>query len=132
LLGLEVLGGFAGVGVEAEAPADLTLSGLAAQVGALLGASPRVQPGGPPQVKRVAVVSGRVPHEIATAARAGFDTLLTGEPLHDFFHDPAEYGINVIYAGHYATEKVGLDALARHLEAQFGLETLFIDVPTGL
>ena len=40
--------------------------------------------------------------------------------------------MNVIYAGHYATETLGVRALAKHLEGRFGLETLFIDHPTGL
>jgi putative NIF3 family GTP cyclohydrolase 1 type 2 len=110
----------------------LTLSRLVAQVETVLGIAPRVQACGPAAVQRVAIMSGRVPREIGGAARAGCDTLLTGEPLHDVFHDPAEYGINVIFAGHYATERVGLQALARHLEALFDLETTFIDVPTGL
>lgn len=44
----------------------------------------------------------------------------------------AERPINVIYGGHYLTETVGVKALARKLAAQFGLETVFIDLPTGL
>jgi putative NIF3 family GTP cyclohydrolase 1 type 2 len=44
----------------------------------------------------------------------------------------AERPINVIYGGHYNTETVGVKALARHLETQFGLQTVFIDLPTGL
>ena len=40
--------------------------------------------------------------------------------------------IKVIYAGHYATETVGVQVLARHLANKFGLATEFIDVPTGL
>jgi putative NIF3 family GTP cyclohydrolase 1 type 2 len=96
-----------------------------------LGVVPEVQACGPDEVQRVAIVSGRVPREIAGAALAGCDTLVTGEPLHDSYHDPAEYGINVIFAGHYGSEQVGLQALARHLEAEFDLETVFIDLPTG-
>jgi putative NIF3 family GTP cyclohydrolase 1 type 2 len=37
----------------------------------------------------------------------------------------------VIYGGHYATETAGLKALAEHLEVRFGLETVFVDLPTG-
>jgi dinuclear metal center YbgI/SA1388 family protein len=131
LLGLTVTGGFAGVGVEAMAPPGLTLGTLVAQTESLLGVSPRVQAHGPENVQRVAIMSGRATNEIAGAARAGYDTLLTGEPLHEVFHDPVEYGINVIFAGHYATERVGVQAVARHVEELFGLETVFIDIPTG-
>jgi len=57
---------------------------------------------------------------------------VTGEPSHSHFHYAAEYGLNVIFGGHYATETLGLKALARHLSEKFGLETVFLDVPTGL
>ncbi|MEN2982249.1 MAG: Nif3-like dinuclear metal center hexameric protein, partial [Thermus sp.] len=43
-----------------------------------------------------------------------------------------ERGLNVIYAGHYDTEVFGVKALARHLEARFGLPWVFLDHPTGL
>jgi dinuclear metal center YbgI/SA1388 family protein len=132
LLGLSVLGDFGTAGVEAHAPAGLTLTALAERAEALLGASPNVLAGGPGVVQRVGIVTGRAPREIARAAEAGYDTLVTGEPLHDIYHHAIEYGINVIFAGHYATETVGLRALADHLHAQFELETMFIDLPTGL
>lgn len=131
-LGLKVMGSFSDVGVEAQAPSGLTLSTLVEQIEAELRVRPLVHGCGPEMVRRVAIMSGRVPREIARAAESGCDTFITGEPLHDVYHDPAEYGINVIFAGHYATEKVGLQALARHLETTFGLETTFIDLPTGL
>jgi dinuclear metal center YbgI/SA1388 family protein len=132
LLGLTVTGSFADVGVEARAPDGLTLGTLSALVETALGSTHLVRATGPEAVGRVAIISGQVTDEIADAARAGFDTLITGEPLHKVYHYPAEYGINVIFAGHYATETVGLLALALHLETEFGLETKFIDVPTGL
>ena len=65
-------------------------------------------------------------------ADAGFDTFITGETSHIFFHCAAEYGLNVIYSGHYATETLGVRALARHLAKKFGLETTFLDIPTGM
>jgi len=130
-LGLTVVGDYGAVGVEARPPAGLTRAMLADHTAALLGASPTVLSGGPEAVERIAIVPGRAPREIARAAETGYDTLITGEQLHDVHHHAAEYGINVIFAGHYATETVGLRALADHLRAQFGLETMFIDLPTG-
>jgi putative NIF3 family GTP cyclohydrolase 1 type 2 len=69
---------------------------------------------------------------VKEAAQAGIDTFITGEGPHYTALDAEEYGMNVIHAGHYATETLGVKALATHLEAQFGLETQFIDHPTGL
>jgi putative NIF3 family GTP cyclohydrolase 1 type 2 len=43
-----------------------------------------------------------------------------------------EWGVNVIYAGHYATEQVGVQALAAHLAERFGLPWEFHRHPTGL
>ncbi len=44
-------------------------------------------------------------------------------------HAAAELGMNVLYGGHYATETLGVQALARHLHEQFGLDWVFVDVP---
>jgi putative NIF3 family GTP cyclohydrolase 1 type 2 len=38
----------------------------------------------------------------------------------------------VIYAGHYATETLGVSAVAEHLTATFGIPSTFIAAPTGL
>jgi putative NIF3 family GTP cyclohydrolase 1 type 2 len=39
--------------------------------------------------------------------------------------------INVIFAGHYATETLGIKTLMKHLKNQFSVTTEFIDMPTG-
>ena len=43
-----------------------------------------------------------------------------------------ELGINLIYAGHYATEQVGVQALAEHLGLTFQVPWEFHWHPTGL
>ena len=43
-----------------------------------------------------------------------------------------EYGVNALYAGHYATETWGVKALGAHIEDRFGIPWDFIDAPTGL
>jgi dinuclear metal center YbgI/SA1388 family protein len=105
---------------------------LVARLGASLGVAPLVLPGGPEQVRTIGIISGGAARDIADAAAAGCDTYITGETSHSSYHDAAEYGVNVIYAGHYATETVGLKALAAHLEGRFALPSTFIDRPTGL
>jgi len=69
---------------------------------------------------------------IAQAAAAGLDTFVTGEGAHHTFFDAEELRLNVFYAGHYATETVGVKALAEHLQARFHLPWSFLDHPTGL
>ena len=51
---------------------------------------------------------------------------------HGFYHFAKEMGINVIAPGHYATEKLGIQALAQKVKDQFDVEVGFIDVPTNL
>ena len=41
-------------------------------------------------------------------------------------------GINVIFAGHHATETVGVKNLAEHIRKKCNVDTFFCDIPTGL
>jgi dinuclear metal center YbgI/SA1388 family protein len=97
-----------------------------------LGSAPRLLPFGPERVQRVGIVTGAGGSLIPQAAAAGLDTYVTGEGQHWTFFDAEELGINVFYAGHYATETVGVKALAEHLSKKFDLPWSFLDHPTGL
>jgi dinuclear metal center YbgI/SA1388 family protein len=66
------------------------------------------------------------------AITAGVDTLIVGEGPHWTAIDAEEAGLTIIYAGHYATETLGVRALAAHVADVFGLPWLFLDAPTGL
>ena len=91
----------------------------------------KVWPFGSTTVRRVGIVSGGAASFVDDAAEAGVDVYLTGEMSHSYYHQAQELGLNVVFAGHYATETAGLKALANHLEDKFGLETVFLDLPTG-
>ncbi|HQB61283.1 MAG TPA: Nif3-like dinuclear metal center hexameric protein, partial [Spirochaetota bacterium] len=43
-----------------------------------------------------------------------------------------ENKINVLFAGHYFSETFGVKALMKKIEEEFGLQTAFLDIPTGL
>ena len=60
------------------------------------------------------------------------ETFITGEGAHHTYFDAEELRLNVLYAGHYATETLGVRALGEHLSAKFGLPGTFLDHPTGL
>jgi dinuclear metal center YbgI/SA1388 family protein len=66
------------------------------------------------------------------ARERGIDTLIVGEGPHHSAVQAMETGIAVIYGGHYATETLGVRALARHVSDRFGLSHSFVDMPTGL
>lgn len=89
-------------------------------------------PAGPSRISRVGIVTGGAGSEVAAAAAAGVDTFLTGEGPHWSYSLAEELQINLIYAGHYATETFGVKAVAEHLSRQFGVGWAFVDHPTGL
>jgi dinuclear metal center YbgI/SA1388 family protein len=137
-LGLLVEGWFGSyrgvpIGVYGSAPATLSdRTHLVAALDAELGTTARLIPGGPDQVRRIGIVTGAAGSMIAAARDAGVDTFISGEGAHHTYFDAMEGGVNVIYAGHYATEQVGVQALAGRLQVQFGLPWEFHRHPTGL
>jgi len=136
LLGIRDVGPFgdyhgATIGVGGSLNSPLPLADFVGLVTDRVGAPLRVYDFGLDRVERVALVSGGAITMVDQVAEAGFDTFVTGEITHNFYHDIREYGLNVVCAGHYATETVGLKALAHRLAEKFGLETSFIDLPTG-
>jgi dinuclear metal center YbgI/SA1388 family protein len=105
---------------------------LVSQIDSLLGTEARLLPGGPAATSRVGIITGGAGGFIAQARDAGLDTFITGEGAHHTYFDAMEWGLNVIYAGHYATEQVGVQALAQHLGLRFQLPWEFHRHPTGL
>ncbi|WP_135663578.1 Nif3-like dinuclear metal center hexameric protein [Halorhabdus rudnickae] len=86
---------------------------------------------GPEEISDVAIVTGSGTDWIEEAAEKGVDALVTGEGKQAVYHRAKELGVTVVLAGHYATETFGVRALAG-LAEDWGLETTFIDHPTGL
>jgi dinuclear metal center YbgI/SA1388 family protein len=110
-----------------------TPAGLADLVSTAVGGGPvRVLDGGPDRVASVGVVSGGGGAFVREAAEAGLDAFVTGEGSHHTFFDAAEFGIHVLFAGHYATETFGVRALGDHITERFGMDSHFVDLPTGL
>ena len=101
------------------------------EVGAKLNTKPGVLDFGKEKIRKVGVVSGAASSVISEAAEK-VDVFVTGEVSHTIYHTAKDAKVNVIFAGHYATETLGIKALADVLEEEFGAETIFIDVPTGL
>lgn len=109
-----------------------TRAALAERVAEVVGGPVNVCAGGPERVARLGIVTGGAGSEVARAAASGIDTFLTGEGPHWSHPLAEELGINVIYAGHYATETFGVRALAEDLAGRFGIPWSFVDRPTGL
>jgi len=134
-LGVSLRGEFGeeyGVRIGVWGEIDVSRQALEGRLATLMGSAPRLMAFGPERVQRVGIVTGAAGSMIAQAAGAGLDTFVTGEGPHHTFFDAEELKVNVFYAGHYATETVGVKALAEHLHARFHLPWTFLDHPTGL
>jgi len=83
-------------------------------------------------VRKLGIVSGGGLGMLQEAVDGKFDVFITGEPGHSHYWTAREAGIHVIFGGHYATETLGVKAVGRLLEKKWGMETVFIDLPTGL
>jgi dinuclear metal center YbgI/SA1388 family protein len=84
------------------------------------------------KVRNVGIVSGGGWSAIHDAEELGLDTFLTGEPSHSAYGLAEEMKVNLVFAGHYATETLGVKAVGRMLKKKLGLAVEFIDHPTGL
>lgn len=120
------------IGVKGSFETPRPLRELAEELEAKLGEQVLVHAGGPDPVTSLGIVSGGAAWDLVTAAEEGLDAFLTGEPRHEVFYHAFERGINGLFGGHYMTETVGVNLLARELEERFGLTTEFILMPTGL
>ncbi len=125
-------GDYEGIAIGIAGRLELSVDELAGKGGSLLGCRPVVIAKGPDMTSSVGVITGAGGSMIRDAVDAGIDTLITGEGAHHTFFDAEEWGVNLIYAGHYATETLGVKALARHLAGRYELEWVFFDHPTGL
>ncbi len=137
LLGLQALepfGEYKGVriGFKGTLPEGKRLEELVRQLVPGPEAALGVLPFGPEEIHTVAVVSGGAAHEALQAIEEGVDLYVTGDAAHTLYHECLEGQINVIFGGHYRTEVWGVRQLAERLAAEHGLETTFLDIPTGL
>jgi putative NIF3 family GTP cyclohydrolase 1 type 2 len=75
--------------------------------------------------------SGASTDTLREAAQLRIDTLIVGEGPHHTVVDATDEDLVVIYAGHYATETLGVQAVAAHVSERFGVPWDFIFAPTG-
>jgi len=93
------------------------------------GGEPLVFPFGPDPITTLGVVSGGAQGEIEQGIAEGLDAYLTGEAS-EFVQETAREGsITFVAAGHYRTETFGVRSLGERLSREFGVESVFLDVP---
>jgi dinuclear metal center YbgI/SA1388 family protein len=86
------------------------------------------------QTKRwgICTGAGASTETLKEAHEMEIDTMIVGEGPHWTAVYAEENELAIIYAGHYATETLGVRALAEHLGAKFGIPSSFVSAPTGL
>ena len=128
-LDVEVEGPFAEVGQGGRLRKPTGIGELVGRIRESVGSrEPLVFAHGPERIERIAICSGGAGVELIRAAHEGYDLLLTGEPEEPSLQTARELGIHFVAAGHDATERLGVQALARHLAERFALEWEFIEV----
>ena len=139
-LGLEPSGGFArykSIDVGVRGTCDESSASLVARVrdvvapyGGVVRTS--VEPGDR-RTRRWAICSGggASTESLREAREYGIDTLIVGEGAHHTMVEAMEHDLLVVYAGHYATETLGVQALGALLAERFGVRHHFLNVPTG-
>jgi dinuclear metal center YbgI/SA1388 family protein len=93
------------------------------------GHSAHVALGGKKEITSCGLISGGAHWSILEAADQSLDCYITGsfdEPIWDIAH---ERKINFFALGHYATERIGVRALAQELKNHFKIPTAFVDLP---
>jgi dinuclear metal center YbgI/SA1388 family protein len=140
-LGLEPSGGFAsfqGRSIGLSGRADIPTRMLVDRVTELskeFGGTLVATPFDPRQITRawgLCTGAGADSSTLGEAADRRLDTIIVGEGPHHTAVEARDRGIVVLYAGHYATETLGVRALGEAVAARFGVSSTFIDAPTGL
>jgi dinuclear metal center YbgI/SA1388 family protein len=127
-LGIAVDAAFGGIGAGGRLEPPCTLDDLGTRLARAVAREPLVFAGGSRPIARAAVVTGGGGKLLADAARAGYDAFVTGEPEEPSLQLAKELGIHFLAGGHYATERLGVQALAARLAERFGLEWSFLEV----
>lgn len=140
-LGLTPSAGFArfqtiDIGVRGEADMDTAeLASRAADFAESHGGSLRATPiAAGRRTRRWAICTGggASAETLREAAEHHIDTLIVGEGAHWTAVHAADNDLVILYAGHYATETLGVRALAQHVSETFSIPWIYLDHPTGL
>ncbi|MBE2260992.1 MAG: Nif3-like dinuclear metal center hexameric protein [Candidatus Accumulibacter sp.] len=105
-----------------------TLAAVSERVAAALQRVPLAVGDGQQAVSRVAWCSGGAQNLFEQAIALGVDAYLSGEISEQTVHLARESGVAYLAAGHHASERYGVQALAEHLAGRYGIDCQFVDV----
>lgn len=128
LLGFQIGGQFADIAMHGQLPRPMAGKELAATLEQALSRPPLHIAGNQRPIETVAWCTGGAQSYLEHAVALGVDAFITGEASEQTFHSAMENGIHFFAAGHHATERYGVQSLARHLADTFDLEYEFVDI----
>ena len=116
------------VGILGQLPAPEQFDKFVERVDKQLETSSLSFPFGSASAHRVLVISGSSSRYYQLALDHDADTFLGGDMREEIVRELEEVGLNFIHAGHYNTEKFGVQALGQKLEKDFAVTCKFIDI----
>jgi dinuclear metal center YbgI/SA1388 family protein len=110
----------------------ISLSAAASVLSKALNRDCRVFRFGKARIRTIGIISGGGGSMLKEAVAKKLDCFLVGEIDLAVYNAAKEYGIDLLVAGHYATETVGVRALMPAVKDAFGVRTVFLDDPKDL
>lgn len=108
-------------------PQAMDLHRFGEHIGQCLNRTPTVIGRPVKEIKQVAWCTGGAQSYFQDAIDLGVDAFITGEISEAQYHLANETDVAFIAAGHHATEKYGVQALAKYIETSFGCGFQFFD-----
>ncbi len=106
---------------------EMTLAQLGEMLATKLARKPVLLGDATQNIKKLAWCTGGAQGYFQAAIDLGVDCFITGEASESQFHLANETGVAFIGAGHHATEKFGIQALAQQIATTMGLNCHFFD-----
>jgi dinuclear metal center YbgI/SA1388 family protein len=114
------------IGYAGDFKKPANLSSIAKKLNAHLKSTCRIYRFGKEQIRSIGIVSGGGGSMLADAVKERLDCFLVGEIDLAIYNAAKEHEMNLIVAGHYATETVGVKALIPFVRNSFNVKTVFI------
>jgi dinuclear metal center YbgI/SA1388 family protein len=84
-------------------------------------------PYGKKEISSISIISGGGGFAVEEAKMKEIDCYITGEMKHHELTIAKDLGINVLLAGHYETEKLGMEKLSYSITKKFKIECVFVE-----
>ncbi len=116
------------IGIRGVLPRPMTFKAFQERVQKVVGNELRTLDFGKLTVRSVGIVSGGGASQISEAIEMGLDVYLTGESNLQAYNLAVQERINAVFAGHYATEKFGVQAVGEQIRQRFRLPAAFVEM----